>query len=191
MRVKKQDLLKEFINGDGDIIHSTYKTVNPKGTSKSTTDDHISASRQGMVWMNYRRYYGEGSEKLPYNDVADACSKDPKAFYDFLKDNDEVEVFESYFTYDGNLDHAGEGEEQNLADSELKMKESIININNKYRDADLVKRPEDLPTLEEIESQEPLIIGKFKDIISFVNKHFDNDQKKVLLDYIKENMYNG
>jgi hypothetical protein len=66
---KPEDELTELINAeDGGLIHGDMpQSVGGAGSneiaSKSTTDDVVKTSRQGVSrWFSYRRFYGEGVE---------------------------------------------------------------------------------------------------------------------------------
>lgn len=168
--------IKEFIDGTGTMIGSKMKKVNPETSSSLTTDRAISQSSQGMVWMNYRRFYGESAEIMEYNDVADACAKDPKSFYDFLADRNETEKFEEYFTKD-----------EAINEDDDKIYEIISDIvKNK-------KRPEiqdkSVRTIEEMSDEEPIIFSKIDKLFDFLASNTNNGEKRVLLDYLREKLY--
>lgn len=165
-------VIKEFINADGTMGLSKMHITNPKVVSNLTTDDAISQSRQGMVWMNYRRFYGESGEDLPFADVADACSKDPKKFYDFLQDKGQEKEFEKYFTLELN-------EYDNLAETIS----DIVSKKYKYGFHEKI----DL-TMEDVTAKEPMITKKLGKILEFINTNFSDDEKKVVSKYINETL---
>jgi len=189
--MEKTDI-KEFIEKDGTMINSKMKpNLNRQAMSKQTTDQHVSAARQGMVWMNYRRFYGEDGETLPFAKEADKLGKNPEAFYKFLKTKGKTSDFNKYF-----VKKEIEVEKTNVAKvlkeaQRSKMQNLIEDLLTKKRENnDLVKnKSKDKHAISDLRKQNPEIFKSLNDIIKKIMDEFtDSDDKDAIADYIVQKM---
>lgn len=184
MGTKKRDIV-EFINSDGSLINSKVppqSQLNPNIVTKSTTDQHVNMARQGMVWMNYRRYYGEDSEKLPYESVADKYAKDPKKFYYFLKKLQKTNDFEKYFTEKKEkktLEEIAKGKMKQLIEK-IKVDEVIFDPATNY-----------LPDIEELREHDPLLINNLDDVIEGIIANLTEKEQITILNYMRKRLKDG
>lgn len=161
----------EFIDKNGALISGSEKpNVNMKTTSAQTTDQHVNATRQGTVWMNYRRYYGEA--ELPYNKVADKYQKNPKKFWDYLKKKDVTGDFEKYF------EKIPEGELTN----EGYLAQVVEDVLSKKVDRGVVSTR----VFEDLNSDQPFI-GKCVSRLCELMQDLDDGDKELILGYIRDN----
>lgn len=179
----EQPVIKEFINDDGTMINSKMPpSINRMATSKMTTDQAVTASRQGMVWMNYRRFYGEGDEVLPFAKEADKM--DPESFFNFLKKKGKTDEFKKYFV---------EKEEKKDVKSALneiakdKMKQLVEDLITKKRENEFVKKmDEDKPNIDQIEEREPALMKKITAIAESIKSVFEEKERDVIIEYIEQ-----
>jgi len=175
--------VNELINKKGDIISSKMPPViDALTTSKSTTDQHVTATRQGVVFQNYRRYYGES--ELEFSSEADEYCKAPEKFYNFLEKNNRVDDFEKYFTKDAKKSI------NNIAEDKMKAILEKLLTTNSYTNTDILDKREDYSeidskkTIEELKSFEPILFEKLDYFLEFVKNNLDHHDKKLLLSYI-------
>lgn len=189
----KPTTLKEFIDKGGALINSKMPpNINQFATSHSTTDQHVAASRQGMVWMNYRRFYGETDETLPYTKYADKWEKNPKKFYEYLKSKGKESDFNKYFV----RDEEDVKEPKNTAAKVLKetqrnkMRELVEDLVTKKISGDLVKKPVlDNPTMNQLRTRETALFKEMDILIKKINEAFkDTNEKDTIADYITQKL---
>lgn len=178
-------VIKEFIEDDGTLINSKMPpNINRMATSKSTTDQHVAASRQGMVWMNYRRFYGETDETLPFTKEADKWEKDPESFFKFLKSKGKEDEFKKYFV------RKEEKKDVTSALNEVarnKMQELVNDLVTKKREDELVKKQfEDKPTISQLEERETALMKKITQVAESIKSVFNEDERDVIIDYIEQ-----
>jgi hypothetical protein len=183
--MKKREI-KEFIEDNGTLISSKMKpNINQMATSKMTTDQHVTASRQGMVWMNYRRFYGEDNETLPYTKEADKWENDPEQFFKFLKSKGKQKEFKKYFVKKTDkkdvksvLKEAGK----------MKMEKLVEDLLTKKRESDdLVKKNvEDKPNIDQLEEKYPAIMKKITALSEDIKSTFSESEYDIIIDYITQ-----
>jgi hypothetical protein len=181
----EKPVVKEFIEDDGTLINSKMPpNINRMATSKQTTDQHVASSRQGMVWMNYRRFYGETDETLPFTKEADKWENDPASFFKFLKAKGKEKEFNKYFVKKEDktdvkktLNEAATGKMRNL----------IEDIVNKRREEEFVKKSEeDKPTIDQIKEKEPALMKKVTALAESIKSVFTEPERDVIIDYITQ-----
>ena len=187
--MRKEDI-KEFIEKDGTLINSKMKpNLNRQAMSKQTTDQHVSAARQGMVWMNYRRFYGEAGEVLSFAKEADKWEKNPEAFYNFLKTKKKTSDFNKYFVK--------KEDEIEKTDVPKILKETGANkmqtliedlLTKKRENSDLVKnKNKNKPSVSDLRKENTEIFKSLDDIIKKITEEFtDSDDKDTIIDYITQ-----
>ena len=176
----KEENINEFIEKDGTLINSKMPpSVNGMAVSNKTTDQHVSASRQGMVWMNYRRFYGEDNEVLPFTKEADKWEKDPEKFFKFLKSKGKEKEFSKYFVK--------KDTETILKESgRMKMRELVEDIVTKKKAiGDIVSKKDDI-SLEDVKEKNPAILKKIEDIAESIKSSFTEGEQDVIIDYITQ-----
>lgn len=186
----EQQAIKEFIEDDGTLINSKMPpNINRMATSKQTTDQHVASSRQGMVWMNYRRFYGEAGETLPFAKEADQWKNSPEKFFNFLKSKGKQDEFGKYFVKkDDKVEKTNVTKVLKEAGKE-KMQKLIEDLVAKKRDTELVKKTaEDKPSYTQLKERETLILNKLEKIIEDIQSIFTSDEQDVILDYITQMM---
>lgn len=174
--------IKEFINPDGSVLKSKMPPhIDPKTTSRLTTDKYMKMVSQPFVFANYRRYYGESV--LPYNEEADKLKDDPGKFYEYLKEKKSEATFEQYFVDDNPKDKLKEIAKFKAIDiiEDIITKRNILN-------GDFVKKENDLPTIDEVRGKEKLILGKLDKIAQYINGNLSEGEKKVILSYFNQLM---
>lgn len=178
MRIKVQ----EFISAEdsGELIHGDRnQTRHDQITSKSTTDQHVAATRQaGMSIGNqyasgYQRTFSE--DVLPFSEDADRMQEQPEEFRKFLQDKGMEDSFPSYFTPVPEKSQA------------LKMAEAILAKRRESTDV-IDKTP--LPTIDEVKGEHKLIMDKFEKIASFIKENMSPQQKTVILNHFNS-LING
>lgn len=183
--MEKQDI-KEFIEDDGTLINSKMPpNINHMSTSKSTTDQHVAAARQGMVWMNYRRFYGETDETLPFTKEADKWERDPESFYKFLKSKGKEKEFNKYFV---------KKEEKKDTSAILKevaknkMKKIVEDLITQRRDNNefVKKNIEDKATIDQLKEREPALLKKFTAIAEEIKNVFNENECETIIDYFTQ-----
>jgi hypothetical protein len=99
VKVSKRQL-DELVDDNGALISSNVpdNAMLQSTIQHSTTDDHVKSARQQMIWMQYRRYYGEGKKKSKYTLMADKYANHPEKFYRFLERKGDQKEFSKYFT---------------------------------------------------------------------------------------------
>src|SRR5690606_36323502 len=113
----------EFIDKDGNIPKNDKPdNLDPKTTSKSTTDKLVKKVTQPSVFMNFRRYYGES--EMEYSEIADKYQDNPKKFYEFLKEKGYENKFKDYFI---NVESIKETLDKKSLDKALKIVEDLLN----------------------------------------------------------------
>lgn len=182
--MEKQQI-KEFINDDGTLVNSKMPpNINKMNSSSSTTDQHVAASRQGMVWMNYRRFYGEADELLPFEKEADKWEHSPEDFFNFLKAKGKTNEFKKYFA---------EKVDKKAVKSALdeaatkNMKQLVEDLIAKKREDELVKKTdEDKPTIDSIKEREPVLMKKITAIAESIKSVFEDSERDVIIEYIEQ-----
>lgn len=96
-----QRQLSELVDDDGTLISSAIpdNAYLQSTIQNKTTDDHVKQARQQMIWMQYRRFYGESASK-PTDKLtlmADKYANDPEKFYNYLERIGESDKFNNYF----------------------------------------------------------------------------------------------
>lgn len=187
--MEKQDI-KEFIEDDGTLINSKMKpNLNRQAMSKQTTDQHVTSSRQGMVWMNYRRFYGESEESLPFSKEADKMESDPESFYKYLTSKNKKDDFGKYFVKKEDKKDTVKASDVLKETQRNKMRELVEDLITKKYDAnDLVKkRSDDKPTIDELRVRETSLFNQIDSVIKKIEEAFpENDEKDVVMDYITQ-----
>lgn len=178
-------VIKEFIEDDGTLINSKMPpNINRMATSKSTTDQHVAASRQGMVWMNYRRFYGETDETLPFTKEADKWEKDPESFFKFLKSKGKQYEFKKYFV---RKEEKKDVKSTLNETARIKMQELVNDLVSKRREEELVKKDsEDKPTIDQLKERETVLIKKITTVAESIKSVFTEDECDVIIDYIEQ-----
>ena len=177
--------VNEFINSDLSLIKGDEPNVDAKITAKKTTDQVVKAIGQPFMYGAYRRYYLSEKE-LPHTGKADEYKDDPEKFHNYLKELNEDNEFENYFKKPDNP-------KNKLKEiSRIKAYEVIDRIldRNKQRDSDILQK-ETLPTIEEIKERETLLLDKLTKIADYVKNEMSEQEKKVILDYFKNQINNG
>lgn len=182
-----QTIVKEFIEKDGTLINSKMPpTINPMAASNKTTDQHISQSRQGMVWMNYRRFYGEDNEKLPYTAQADKYEKDPEKFYKYLKSIGKGKEFNKYFV---KKEEDKTGVQTVLKESgRIKMKDLVEDIIAKKSPiGDIVKKKDnEIANIDQLKEKYPAMLKKVTSLAEGIKDSFSEPEQDVIIDYITQ-----
>jgi hypothetical protein len=186
----EKQAIKEFIEKDGTLINSKMKpNLNRQAMSKQTTDQHVSAARQGMVWMNYRRFYGEAGEVLPFVKEADKWEKNPEAFYKFLKTKGKTSDFNKYFV------KKEDGVEKTnvtkvLKEAQRNKMQTLIEdlLTKKRENIELVKNnSKDKNTITDLRKKNPEVFKLINEVIKKITDEFtDSDDKDVIVDYITQ-----
>jgi hypothetical protein len=181
MRIKVQEFISAknsayLISGDEDGNMGT--------TSKSTTDQVVAATRQPLSFTNYRRYPTEAS--LPYNEQADQMQNEPQKFYDFLKENGVEYTFEAYFVE--SKPNTKEGIKEIAKQKAIKMAEQILS--QRRTNQDVIRKPESLPTIDEIKQKDNIIVSKLERIAEYCKTNMSDDERKVLLSHFNS-LING
>lgn len=182
--------IKEFIEDDGTLINSKMPpNLNRQAMSKQTTDQHVATSRQGMVWMNYRRFYGEADKALPFSKEADKWEKDPESFFKFLKSKGQQSEFNKYFV----KKPEGGAETTNTAkvlkefqkDKMKKLVEDLVTA--KREGSDIVKKKdEDTASIEKLKEREPVLFKKITSISETIKSVFTDKEQDAVIDYITQ-----
>ena len=186
--VMSQTIVKEFINTDGTLINSKMPpgtVVNPMAVSNKTTDQHISVSRQGMVWMNYRRFYGEDNEVLPYTKQADKFEKDPEKFYKFLKSIGKTKDFNKYFV---KKEEKKDVQTVLKEASRIKMKDLVEDIiAKKDTITDIVKKKDnEVANIDQLQEKYPAMMKKVTTLAEGIRDSFSEPEQDVIIDYITQ-----
>jgi len=181
----EKQVVKEFIDTDGTMINSKMPpNVNRMATSKQTTDQHVASARQGMVWMNYRRFYGEEDATLPFEKEADKWEKNPEAFFKFLKSKGKEKEFNQYFVKKTEKMDVKKKLDEGARD---KMQELVEDLVAKRREEDLVKKnDEDKPTIDQIKEREPALMKKITAIAESIKSVFAENERDVIISYIEQ-----
>lgn len=177
-------VIKE-VEGD-DFMLSTSKmppNINPKTTSKSTSDKIMRMVAQPFVFSNYRRYYGESV--LPYNEEADKHKDNPKKFYNFLKEKGAENTFETYFTDEKPVDTKLKEISRQKA---IGIIEDILTKRQIYNDVFNKENEDSLPTLDEVKGKNKLIFSQLDKILEYAKNNLSGGEKKLVLSYIHENL---
>lgn len=201
-RFKKKQL-DEFINKDGTLINKNVPdNINPKTSSKSTTDQFIRATTQQRGLHGFFRAYGEA--ELPYNDIADQYQESPEEFFMFLQTKGEEEQFGQYFQKRED-DESSESEIINPADVDQDIEVVQTTTNQPNPETEVTTEPEekiDRPSIrkpksavyegimKEFKSSDKIISGKLDRILEYVNNSCSENQREAILEYCK-NVVNG
>jgi len=187
--MEKQDI-KEFIEDDGTLINSKMKpNLNRQAMSKQTTDQHVATSRQGMVWMNYRRFYGEADETLPYTKEADKHEVDPESFFKFLSKQGKQDDFSKYFVKKEEKAETVNATKVLKETQRNKMRDLVEDlVTKKHEPREFVKKQsDDKPTVDELRVRETALFTQIDAIIKKIDEAFpENDEKDVVIDYITQ-----
>jgi hypothetical protein len=156
--------------------------------SKQTTDQHVASARQGMVWMNYRRFYGETDENLPFAKEADKWEKDPQSFFKFLKSKGKQDEFNKYFVKKEDKKETTNAAKVLKEYQKDKMKKLVEDLITKKREnADIVKKKdEDVPSIENLKEREPALFKKITSIAETIKSVFTDKERDVVIDYINQ-----
>lgn len=187
--MEKQDI-KEFIKDDGTLINSKMPpNINRMATSKQTTDQHVATSRQGMVWMNYRRFYGEADATLPFAKEADKWEKDPEQFFNFLKSKGKTSEFKKYFAEKekGKVDSTNTTKVLKESQKD-KMRKLVEDLVTKKRDGnDIVKKKDDdSVSIDQLKEREPALLKKITAVAESIKTVFTDKERDVIVDYINQ-----
>lgn len=182
--------IKEFIEDDGTLINSKMKpNLNRQAMSKQTTDQHVASSRQGMVWMNYRRFYGETDETLPYAKEADKWEKSPESFFKFLKSKGKEKEFNKYFVKKEKKAAVVNASKVIKEAQKNKMKDLVeVLMSKKHENGELVKKTsEDKPAINQLRERETALFNQIDMILKKIQEAFtDSDEKDAIVDYITQ-----
>ena len=139
---------------------------------------------QGMVWMNYRRFYGETDETLPFAKEADKWEKDPESFFKFLKSKGKGDEFNKYFVKKEEKKDVVSAINEVAKD---KMKQLVEDLVTKKREDELVKKSDmDKPTIDQIKEREPALLKKITAIAESIKSVFEEVERDVIVDYIEQ-----
>lgn len=174
--------IKEFITDKGTIIKGKTPNIDPKVSAKHTTDRSIKMTTQPFMFGSYRRYYLSEKE-LTHNKVADDMSNNPKKFYEYLKELGEQDSFEDYFQKESTIKEHIKDIAKNKA---IDIIEDILQKRSKG--SDIITKQE-LPTIEEIEEKEDLLLGNLNKIAEYIKNEMNDGEKKVILDHFKSRIY--
>lgn len=180
--------IKEFIEKDGTLINSKMApNLNRMAMSKQTTDQHVASSRQGMVWMNYRRFYGEVDETLPFTKEADKWEKNPEAFFKFLKSKNKQKDFNKYFVKKDKKIETTDTVKVLKETGRKKMRSLIEDLVTKRRENnDLVKKKlDDKPTISNLRERETALLKEIDKMVDKIKETFvDEEERDTIVDYI-------
>ena len=181
----EKQVVKEFIDADGTMINSKMPpNINRMATSKQTTDQHVASSRQGMVWMNYRRFYGETEEVLTFEKEADKWEKNPEAFFKFLKSKGKEKEFNKYFVKKTEQMDVKKKLDEGAKN---KMQELVEDLVTQRREEELVKKnDEDKPSINQIKEREPALMKKITAIAESIKSVFEEPERDVIIEYIEQ-----
>jgi hypothetical protein len=188
--MEKQDI-KEFIEDDGTLINSKMTpNLNRQAMSKQTTDQHVATSRQGMVWMNYRRFYGEADGELPFAKEADKWEKDPESFFKFLKSKNKQGEFNKYFAKkpDGKSETTNTPKilKEYQRDKMKKLVEDLVTAKREGEGELVKKKDEDKPSIGQLKEREPALFKKITSVAETVKSVFTDKEQDVIIDYITQ-----
>jgi len=187
--MEKRDI-KEFIEDDGTLINSKMPpNLNRQAMSKQTTDQHVATSRQGMVWMNYRRFYGEEDEALPYAKEADKWGKDPESFFKFLKSKNKASDFNKYFVKREKKADTINASKVLKETQRSKMRDLVEDlVTKKQEPREFVKKQrDDKPTVDELRVRETALFNQIDLLAKKIDEAFpESDEKDVVVDYITQ-----
>lgn len=176
-RFKKKQLL-EFINKDGALINkSTPDYIDPKVSSKSTTDEFINATQQKRGLHAFFRAYGEAD--LPYNDVADQFQDNPEDFMLFLKTKGEEDQFGQYFQQKDGQESA----DSELMNPEKPEEQEPSKSQTPTSSVTPVKSAVYEEFVKEFTNKDKIISGKLDRILEYVNDNFTDDKKAAFFEY--------
>lgn len=183
-RVKvTQKQLDELVDDDGSLISSAVpdNAYLQSTVQNSTTDDHVKQARQQMIWMQYRRYYGEGvtksDDKLTL--MADKYANSPEKFYRYLQRIGEQHQFSKYFTKinkDGLINESNDNTFNDYPEKAKKNAKKALDWKEKHGDDVKGGTRVGWTRANQIANGENLSLDTVKRIKQFFDRHEGNEK---------------